>query len=219
MATRVLAHSNIMREAMPLSDGSVLAERRTSAGEYVRFLQAWLRRPRQTASIVPSSPFLGRLMAARIDPAGGRVMEFGGGTGALTREILACGLPADQLEVVEIDSELARNLRRTLPHVTIIETPAQCVAEQSAGGPGGYQCVISGLPLLAMSQALQAEILAEAFRLLRPGGAFVQFTYAPRPPLARPVARALGLAVEKVGTILRNVPPATVFSYTRAGGR
>jgi phospholipid N-methyltransferase len=204
---------------MLFPDGSTLAERRTSAGDYARFLQAWLRKPRQTASIVPSSPYLGRLMASRIDPAGGRVMEFGGGTGALTREILACGLPSDQLEVVEIDADLAGNLRRALPHVAILETPAQSVADQAAGGIGGYQCVISGLPLLAMSKTLQYEIIAEAFRLLRPGGTFVQFTYAPRPPAARSVTRALGLSVERVGTIMRNVPPATVFSYARAGER
>ncbi len=204
---------------MPPIDGSMLVERKTSAGDYARFLHAWLRKPRQTASIVPSSHWLGRLMASRIDPAGGRVMEFGGGTGALTREILATGLPVDQLEVVEIDPELAEGLRRALPGVRILEHPAQTIAAQAMGGLGGYQCVISGLPLLAFSKALQQEILAEAFRLLRPGGTFVQFTYSPCAPLAREVAQALGLEVERIGTIVRNVPPATVFSYRRAGER
>lgn len=202
---------------MPQFDGSMLAERRTTASDYARFLQAWIRKPRQTAAIVPSSQYLGRLMAAQIDPRGGRVMELGGGTGALTREILATGLPADQLEVVEINGEFARNLRRSLPGVSILETPAQCVAAEAAGGAGGYQCVISGLPLLAMNKELQHAILAESFKLLRVGGALVQFTYSPRPPVARRVARQLGLRVEKVGTIVRNVPPATVFSYRRIG--
>jgi phospholipid N-methyltransferase len=196
-------------------DGSTLADCRTSASDYVRFLQAWLRTPRQTASIVPSSPYLGRLMASQIDPSGGRVMELGGGTGALTREILATGLPADQLEVVEINTEFARNLRRSLPGVSILETPAQCVSDKAAGGIGGYQSVISGLPLLAMSKDLQQDIIAEAFTLLRDGGSFIQFTYSPRPPAARVVTKALGLGVEKVGTIMRNVPPATVFRYYR----
>lgn len=205
--------------AMAPVDGSVLAERKTSAGDYARFLHAWLRKPRQNGSIVPSSPYLGRLMASRIDPAGGRVMEFGGGTGALTREILAGGLPVDQLEVVEIDTDLARGLRRSMPGLRILETPAQAVADQAAGGIGGYQCIISGLPLLAFSKQMQHDILAEAFLLLRPGGTFIQFTYSPCPPLARNVMRALDLEVEKVGTIVRNVPPATVFSYCRAGER
>ncbi len=197
------------------SNGPALAERRTSASDYLKFLHAWLRKPRQTASIVPSSPHLGRLMAAQIDPQGGRVMEFGGGTGALTREILATGLPVDHLEVVEIEPTLARNLRRSFHGVRILEAPAQSILHDSAGGAGGYQCVISGLPLLAMNKALQKAILAEAFRLLEPGGAFVQFTYSPRPPVADSVADALDLGVERIGTIVRNVPPATVFRYRR----
>ncbi|MBB5987073.1 class I SAM-dependent methyltransferase [Sphingobium lignivorans] len=196
--------------------GSVLTERRTSASDYIKFLHAWIRKPRQTASIVPSSPYLGRMMASQIDPQGGPVIEFGGGTGALTRQILATGLPSDQLEVVEINETLARNLRRSLHGVRVIEAPAQSVLAEAAGGAGGYQCVISGLPLLAMSKSLQHAIVAEAFRLLRPGGAFIQFTYSPRPPLAESVADALDLGVERIGTIVRNVPPATVFRYRRA---
>ncbi|MCW2380820.1 phospholipid N-methyltransferase [Sphingobium sp. B2D3B] len=198
------------------SKSSALTDRRSSAGDYLKFLHAWLRKPRQTASIVPSSPHLGRLMASQIDPQGGLVMEFGGGTGALTRQILATGLPRTHLEVVEINPGFARNLRRDFAGVSIIEAPAQAVLGQCTGGEGAYQCVISGLPLLAMSKTLQSAIVSEAFRLLRPGGAFIQFTYSPRPPLAESVADALDLGVERIGTIVRNVPPATVFRYRRA---
>jgi len=198
------------------TNGSILTERRSSASEYLKFLQAWIRKPRQTASIVPSSHYLGRLMAAQIDPMGGRVMEFGGGTGALTREIIATGLPVADLEVVEINEALAHNLRAGFPGVSILQAPAQSVLAQSAGGAGGYQCVISGLPLLAMSKMLQKAILEEAFRLLRPGGAVIQFTYSPRPPVPERLTALLGLRAERIGTIVRNVPPATVFRYRRA---
>ena len=198
------------------TNGSILTERRSSASEYLKFLQAWIRKPRQTASIVPSSHYLGRLMAAQIDPLGGRVMEFGGGTGALTREIIATGLPVADLEVVEINETLAHNLRAGFPGVSILQAPAQSVLAQSAGGAGGYQCVISGLPLLAMSKMLQKAILEEAFRLLRPGGAVIQFTYSPRPPVPERLTSLLGLRAERIGTIVRNVPPATVFRYRRA---
>ena len=198
------------------SNGPVLTERRSSASDYLKFLHAWLRKPRQTASIVPSSPYLGRLMATQIDPLGGPVMEFGGGTGALTRQILATGLPREHLEVVEINAAFANNLRRDFQGVRIMESPAQMVASDAAGGIGEYQCVISGLPLLAMNKALQRAILAEAFTLLRPGGSFIQFTYATRPPVAEAVAASLDLGVERIGMIVRNVPPATVFRYRRA---
>jgi phosphatidylethanolamine/phosphatidyl-N-methylethanolamine N-methyltransferase len=194
-----------------------LADGRTKASDYIRFLRAWVQRPRQTASIVPSSPHLGRMMASQIDPEGGPVMELGGGTGALTRQILATGLPRDQLEVVEINGHFARELRIAFPGVHILETPAEMVSEYAAGGTGGYQAIISGLPLLAMSASQQHAILAEAFRLLAPGGALIQFTYSPRSPFRREVVEALDLSVAKVGSILRNVPPATVFRIARNG--
>ncbi len=145
--------------AMARTDGTVLAERKTSAGDYARFLHAWIRKPRQNGSIVPSSPYLGRLAASQIDPSGGRVMEFGGGTGALTREILATSLPVDPLEVVEIDADLARGLRRSMPALRILETPAQaCCRSWVLGGIGGCQCIISGLPLLAFSKQYSSKI-------------------------------------------------------------
>lgn len=197
-----------------MPNSSALVARRR-AGDYVRFLQAWVRRPRQTAALVPSSQHLGRLMASQIDPVGGRVIELGGGTGALTREILVAGLPAAELEVVEINAQFARNLARSFPGVQVIECPAQSVASHAAGALGDYQVVISGLPLLAMNRTLQHDILAEAFRLLRPEGAFVQFTYSVRSPVRPEVLDGLGLKVERVGHIVRNFPPATVFRFTR----
>jgi hypothetical protein len=55
------------------------------------------------------------------------------------------------------------------------------------------QAVISGLPLLSMPLTLQHSILAGTFRRVRPGGSYVQFTYGPKPPVARPVREELGL--------------------------
>lgn len=181
------------------------------ASRYARFLVAWVRRPLTTASIVPSSARLGRLMASAVDPAGGPVMEFGGGTGALTREILRTGLPAEKLEIIEMDAALAAGLRADFAGTRVIEAGAQHATAHAFAGPRGYQAVISGLPLLTMNAALQEAILAEALALLEPGGGIYQFTYSPRSPVRWEVAEALGLKVERVGSVLRNVPPATVF--------
>lgn len=191
---------------------------RNPASDYLNFLAAWIRKPRQTASVVPSSRFLARLMVRDIVPDGGRVIELGGGTGVFTRAILSTGLPAGMLEVVEINPAFARGLRRHFPGVSILEVPAQSVSASAAGAPGDYQAVISGLPLLAMDKATHIAILTEAFAMLRPGGAFVQFTYSLRPPVSREVLDVLGLEVTRVGQTVRNFPPATVFRFTRPQG-
>ncbi len=192
-------------------------EFRAKATEYLDFLAAWVKKPRQTASVVPSSRYLARLMVAHIDPLDGRVMELGGGTGVFTRAILQTGLPPEKLEVVEINPAFARGLRRHFPLVSVLETPAQIVSTAAAGEPGQYQTVVSGLPLLAMDRHMHADILSEAFRMLRPGGYFIQFTYSTRPPVSRDVLHALDLEVARVGQTVRNFPPATVFRFHRSG--
>jgi len=195
-----------------------LRAHRPQAAEYLDFLAAWVKKPRQTASVVPSSRYLAQLMVRDIDPQGGRVLELGGGTGVFTRAILATGLAAEKLEVVEINPAFARGLRRHFPAVSVLETPAQSVSTTAAGAPGEYQTVISGLPLLAMDQSMHAAILSEAFALLAPGGGFIQFTYSMRPPVNRDILDALDLDVERVGQTVRNFPPATVFRFVRKGG-
>ncbi|CAN5199244.1 rRNA adenine N-6-methyltransferase family protein [soil metagenome] len=205
-------HSKPKRfRAIALHDG------RTVATEYLNFIAAWVKKPRQTASVVPSSRYLARMMVRGLDPAGGRVLELGGGTGVFTRAILSTGLPADQLEVVEINPGFARSLKRHFPQTSILEVPAQNVAAHAAGERGSYQMVVSGLPLLAMDKSAHVAILSEAFAMLRPGGSFVQFTYSLRPPVSQSVLDALDLDVVRVGQTVRNFPPATVFRFVRRG--
>lgn len=193
------------------------SEFRARATEYLDFLAAWVKKPRQTASVVPSSRHLAKLMVRDIDPRDGRVLELGGGTGVFTRAILETGLPPEKLEVVEINPAFARGLRRHFPAVSVLETPAQIVSTATAGEPGDYQVVVSGLPLLAMERHVHADILSEAFRMLKPGGRFVQFTYSMRPPVGRDILDALELEVERLGQTVRNFPPATVFRFFRKG--
>src|SRR3974377_801362 len=56
---------------------------------YALFLREYMRNPRATASVCPSSPALSRRMAESIDFRRARtIVELGAGTGAVTRAIL-----------------------------------------------------------------------------------------------------------------------------------
>ena len=199
--------------AVALSRNADIGDR---AREHLEFFLAWLRRPRQTASVVPSSRYLALRMVRDIDPEGGRVLELGGGTGAFTREILATGLPPEKLEVVEINAAFARALERQFAGVDVIRHRAETISAHVSGEPGGYQRVVSGLPLLAMNHDTQRAILDEAFRLLAPEGVFVQFTYSALSPVGREILESLGLVAQRMGQTLLNFPPATVFHFRRA---
>ena len=188
------------------------------AGWWALFGQ-WLRNPLQTASIAPSGRGLAQAMVDELPPDAHRVIELGGGTGSVTRALLAHGLRRDNLLVVELSDSLHAHLRKRFPNVRVALGDASDLPEIAAHcgflAGGLADAIVSSLGLLAMPEDLQRRILAASFSCLRPGGRFIQFTYGPQAPVAEPVADALRLKVRRGGFILRNVPPATVYVYER----
>ena len=70
--------------------------------------------------------------------------------------------------------------------------------------------------MLSMSRTTQRAILSGVFAVLGERGQFIQFTYGPASPLSRELLNELGLQGQRVGVAWLNVPPATVYVYTRA---
>ena len=190
------------------------------ASKWVLFRQ-WLRNPLRTASVVPSSRELAKAMVAELPPHATRVIELGGGTGALTRALLAYGVRGDALLVLELNEELHAHLHARFPDVYVVLGDAHSLPELARGS--GYldrglaDAIVSSLGLLTMPPSLQGEIIAAALACLKPDGVFIQFTYGPTSPVADEVTRELGLTVSRGEFVLRNVPPATVFVYRRTG--
>ena len=67
--------------------------------------------------------------------------------------------------------------------------------------------------LLARPERNRLALLAEAFNLLRPGAAFVQFTYGIASPMPRRVGRVPGFHAEVSPPVWLNLPPARVWIY------
>ncbi len=182
----------------------------------LRFLGR-LRNARMVGAVAPSGQALARRIVSGIDPARGSVLEVGAGTGVFTAAILARGVGAEALTVVEADPVFAALLRARFPGVEIIEARAE-----DALGPDGalaerlYADAISGLPLLNFPPALRRRILEAIFARLAPDGALYQFTYGPRAPLGQGSLAALGLVAEPVGRVWRNLPPARVYRIRRS---
>lgn len=179
------------------------------------FVGELLRNPRRTASLLPSSRELACLMVGEIDPNAGPVIEFGGGTGVFTRALLHHGVPAESVDVIEINPVFAKGLRRDFPKVRVLEIAAEIVSRDTPGLQENYQAAVSGLPLLAMHEEQQRAVLNAAFSLIAPGGKLYQFTYSPRRPVPKRLLTELGLACERIATSWRNLPPARVFCFSR----
>ena len=188
--------------------------------EKLRFIGQWLKNPRQTAAVAPSSPELAAAMLAEMPADTRRVIELGGGTGALTRAIVSHGITGDALLVLELNEELHSHLHRRFPEELLVlgdaaELP-RLASEAGFLDAGPADAVISGLGLLAMDRELVTRILRAAFACLRPDGRFIQFTYGPVSPVSDAVLDVLGLRMRRGEFVLRNVPPATVYVYERA---
>ena len=72
--------------------------------------------------------------------------------------------------------------------------------------------VVSGLPLVTKPLKTRVRLIREAFRLMRPGAPFVQFTYAVVPPIPKSLS---GVSTEASERIWMNVPPARVWVYRK----
>jgi phosphatidylethanolamine/phosphatidyl-N-methylethanolamine N-methyltransferase len=168
------------------------------AAEEVLFFRRWLANPMKVGAVLPSSPMLARLVARQVHPGPDQcVVELGPGTGPVTKALLAAGVPADRLFVVEIDAALCAHLRREFPAVNVIQV-------------GKVACVISGIPMLPLPVAVQRALIDAAFEVMAPGGDILQYTYS----LASPIKeKPLGLKGRRKGIAMLNFPPAWVWSY------
>ena len=181
----------------------------------VPFFCAWMSDPLRVASIVPSSWALAEAITADITPATGPVMELGPGTGVFTRALLARGIQQRDLILVENGKEFADLMCLRFPEAKIVCADAATLSNIPLDADRKPGAVVSGLPLLSMPPTKVFAILDGAFRQMRPGGAFYQFTYGPRCPVSRRIRDLLDLKAESTGWVFANFPPAQVYRLTR----
>lgn len=158
-------------------------------------------------------------MIAQLPATVERVIELGGGTGVFTKALIEHGLSNDQLMVVELNGALHRMLKKRFPGTRLVRGDARnlvnLVGREKFAEVGGVDAVVSGLGLLSMSREIQREILESVFSVLQPGGRFIQFTYGPISPVPRELLDQLDLNSRRASVAWFNVPPATVYVYTR----
>ena len=158
-------------------------------------------------------------MAAGVGRGARAVIELGGGTGVVTRALLERGIPPAGLLILEKNPELHRHLHARFPEVQVDNADAfdlvEIVHHSGRLKIGKIDAVVSSLGLLNMSSTDQRRLLEAAFEVLRPGGRFVQFSYAPKCPVSHELRDQLGLESKRQGWSLLNLPPAFVYVLRR----
>ena len=157
------------------------------------------------------------MMARAVDPIGdGPIVELGPGTGPITEALLKRGVAPRRLVLVEFDGAFCRLLRKRFAGIQVVQGDAYNLQESLANvlaAPAA--AVVSSLPLLNKPDSQRLALIDDAFTLMQPSGAFVQFTYGMASPVPRIAATAYDAEVSP--PIWLNLPPARVWIYRRRG--
>lgn len=181
------------------------------------FLRESIRNLRSTGSVAPSSRFLCRAIASKIDPANARiVVELGPGDGVVTRFILNRLGPDAQLLIFEINEVFVEKIRSNFddPRLVVIHDSAENMSRHfQALQINEVDFIVSGIPFVMLPESLARRITLECRHWLRPGGKFIQFHYSPL--LIRLYRRVFRNV--KLDVIPLNIPPALIISCEKKG--
>jgi phospholipid N-methyltransferase len=192
-----------------------------------RFFQKGLQDFDTTANVVASSRWLVDAMLAAIPSDAKVVVEFGPGTGTLTRAILAKLGPEAKLYAIELEAGLLEGCTKSIGDPRLLGVHGSAVDAAQLLGPsvlGRADAVISSLGLSLMDDEIRRGIMAAARELCAPEAAFTQYAYVHARYVAysqqrkkfftwdaRPFVRELWPRVEET-MVWKNVPPALVFT-------
>lgn len=164
------------------------------------FIIECLKKPRMVGAVAPSSPALMRAMLKPVNWQHARtIVEFGPGTGVMTKGILARMRPDATLVAYELNPKFVKKLPHGDKRLTVKQQSAALMTEKP-------DVIISSLPLLAMPKNVAEHILSNAQHATKQ---FIQFQYTHN--LEPLIAKHFTFTRSWVA---KNLPPAFVYACT-----
>lgn len=151
--------------------------------EMITFLNEFVKFPRNTGAIAPSSNKLARKMIDSILFNEAKVIvELGPGTGVFTKEIMKQKKKETLLILIEINENFYRNLQKKYEHdetVQVFHGSAENIREYMTElNIEAIDYVLSGLPFTSLPLDVSKRILENSKELLVPKGKFITFQYS-----------------------------------------
>ncbi len=177
----------------------------------------FLARPLQVAYVLPSSKALIKRVLEHINFSGSKTLvEFGGGEGCYTREIVKRLGPDSRLLVFELDPQLAEHLRKQFrddPRVLIYQSDAAHFRDELQKlGVANADYVISGIPFSYIEARKKREILHAVHEGLSAEGLFLVYQVT-----MELKGHARMFAACEVEYFLANIPPMFVLAFHKTG--
>ncbi|MND92543.1 16S ribosomal RNA methyltransferase KsgA/Dim1 family protein [compost metagenome] len=183
--------------------------------EEIRFFKGWMDGPKSVGAICPTSSVTAKRMASVINPSSGLpVLELGPGTGVITKAILERGIAPENLVSIEYSTDFYRNLIKTYEGVHFINGDA-FELDKTLGEMKSviFDSVISAIPMLSFPMESRIALLEDLLDRMPPGRPVMQITYGPVSPI---IANPDRYKIKHYDFVVRNIPPAQLWTYTRA---
>lgn len=188
--------------------------------ENLTMLKAAINRPKEVATIFPTSPSLARaLLNGQSFKKARLVVELGPGTGAITLPLRRRLSKDTKYLGVEITPSLVRDLKAKFPELCFVCDSAERLPRIL--GKRQADAIVSSIPWTLLGPEEQERLLRGILAVLKPGGTFS--TYVCLNAAWYPSARHLKTLIEKSfrtvekGPIVwANLPPAFVYTCRKA---
>ena len=180
------------------------------------FLKSWFDSPTRMGALFPSFARTGRILASIIkDQANVNVVELGAGTGQVTDQIIAAGVNLDNFATIEFDTHFCNEVRNKHPGIRILNIDAATMEENLPKRfVGNTDYIISTLPLITLGEKKAKEVIEAVFKVLKPGGVYIQITFSPIKPK---YMKKLGLRAKKICVAWINLPPTHIWRICKIG--
>ena len=179
----------------------------------------FLKSPNKVGAIAPSSRYLANAMLDQLHwDTLTNVVEYGPGTGAISKHLLKRVGDHQKLFAVELNASFVPVLNQKLPTLKVFNESVSDIRRIcDREGVDWVDGIISGLPWTVFPEPLQEELLNATLSVLAEGGQFVTFAYFHGLPLqnARRFRKRLkenfsNVTISQV--VWRNFPPAIFYS-------
>jgi len=179
------------------------------------FFKRLIANPIRVGYLVPSSGFLTRKTAKRIDFSKPRVIiELGPGEGCHTRQIVRRMNADSKLILIELDDHFAAHLEKQFEHdkrVTVVHTDALHLVETlEKMGITNPDYIVSGIPFTIMDRELREKLLSNIAISMGPETIFITYQ------VSLQISEHKLFDLSRREHCLLNVPPITVMELRKS---
>lgn len=179
------------------------------------FFKRALANPIRVGYLVPSSGFLTRLTAKRIDFSKPRVVvELGPGEGCHTRQIIRRMNADSKLILIELDEPFAAHLKMQFagdPRITVVHADAlQLLPTLERLGITNPDYIVSGIPFTIMGRELREQLLSNISLAMGPESIFITYQ------VSHLIAEHELFDLARSRQCLLNVPPIKVMELRKS---